>query len=165
MTAHKADSVPKKADLTNKASWYITVIELASKGISNRAIAARIGLTQLEFANLVEYEQNGTYPVREALELARAQFEIERVEMKDQMLNDPETSVSLKYKIIREDLKTLEEWAPATRSVKVQIEHGPTEFAFSPFTEEEIAAITLRSADKEEGNNFKPTDESQSTED
>lgn len=152
MSKYRADNVPKKADPAKKAEWYLTLIELAAKGISNRSIAARLGFTLDEFYNIVEYEQNGRRPVREALDLARAQFEIERVEVKDAILNDPETSKGLKYKIVREDLKTLEEWAPASRAVKVQVESGPTEFSFEAFSESELAAIAQASAESDNKN-------------
>lgn len=153
MSEHNAKNIPTQAEVGNKASWYLTVIELASKGVSNKAIAARLGLTPAGFDNLVEYEQDGVQPVKVALALARAEFEISRVEMKDAILNDPEISGGLKYKIVREDLKTLEEWAPATRAMKVQIEKGPTEFKFEEFSAYELEQIAARGAATEADNN------------
>jgi hypothetical protein len=124
-----------------KDSWYLTVTRLASSGVSNKSIAARLGISLEEFNALVDYELEGVAVVKEALALARAEFEISRVEIKDAILNDPETSASLKAKIVREDLKVLEDWAPATRAVKVTIEKAPAEFAFESFTQDELTQI------------------------
>ena len=137
MSKHKAENVPGKADGQKKNTWYPTIIELAKKGVSNRSIAARLGISIDDFVLLIEH-----YPqVKEALALARAEFEITRVEAKDAILNDPDTSKGLKYKIIREDLKTLEEWAPATRAVKVQVESAVTELNFEALSPAEIEKI------------------------
>jgi hypothetical protein len=130
-----------KTTAENKDSWYQTVVQLASSGVSNKSIAARLGLTFEEFTALVDYELDGVAVVKEALSLARAEFEISRVAIKDAILSDPETSSSLKAKIVREDLKTLEDWAPATRAVKVTIEKAPAEFAFESFTQDELTQI------------------------
>jgi len=116
MSKYTADNVPTPADGQKKATWYTTLVELAAKGVSTKSIAARLGISYSDFMLLVE-----TYPqVKAALELARAEFEIIRVEAKDTIMNDPNTSNGLKYKIIREDLKTIEEWAPATRAGQLE---------------------------------------------
>ena len=117
--------------------------DLASRGISDRSIAVRLGMTLAEFQTLVAYEYPpGTYKVKEALELARAEYEISRVMMKDNLLNDPEVSAGLKIKIIRDDLKVLENWAPATRAVTVKVQNDTAqEFSFESFSDEEQAKI------------------------
>jgi hypothetical protein len=145
MTAQNRMKIPKKADANKKASWFITVCELASKGISNSSIAAQLGLSMTEFTGLLEYEQNGIKPVKQAIEIARSNFEIERARIKDEILMKPETSDALKIKIVRDDLKTLEAWAPATRAIKVQVESAQTEYNFESFTESELTDIVARS--------------------
>jgi hypothetical protein len=136
----------KKATAEDKESWYHTVVSLASSGVSNKSIAARLGLPLEDFQALMEYEVDGKAIVKEAMDLARAEFEISRVAVKDQILSDPDTSTSLKYKIVREDLKTLEDWAPATRAVKVTIEKSAGDFAFEAFTNDELTQIAEQSA-------------------
>jgi hypothetical protein len=117
------------------------------KGLSDRSIAAKLGMTYTDFLAKIERVQ----PLRLALDAARAEFEAERVEMKDAIMNDPETSNGLRYKIVREDLKTLEAWAPATRAVKVQVEAAGTVLSFESLTEEEMEQI--KSASQGAGTN------------
>lgn len=136
---------PKKAVAAKKATWFNTVCELAGKGVSNSAIATRLGLSPVEFMNLVNWEQNGIQPVAQAIAMARANFEIERVNIKDEILNNPNTSDAVRLKIVREDLKTLEAWAPATRAVKVTVEKESTGFSFDSFSETELSDIVKRS--------------------
>jgi hypothetical protein len=125
----------------------------AIRGLSDRSIAAKCGMNLSEFYDALELEQNRIKPLKIALELARAEFEAERVSIKDNIMNDPETSKGLKYKIVREDLKTLEAWAPATRTVKVQVENAPTEFAFGAYSPDELANIAQQSASADNKNN------------
>lgn len=149
VTSYKATNPPKtKATGKDTSSWFDTLIDLGSKGISERTIATRLGITHTELKALLEWQapagirfKEGTYPVKEALALARAEFEISRVQIKDDILNNPNTSDSLKYKIAREDLKTLEEWAPAARTVSVTIEQAPTEFSFESYSDSEQKQI------------------------
>lgn len=149
-TKHSAKNTPTKTtdkDLNKPGRWFEIVCELAGRGISERSIAARLGITLVEFSNLCNWQnEKGERPVADAIALARAEFEISRVEYKDEILNDPESPLSLKYKIVREDLKTLAEWAPATRTVNVTIEKAPQEFSFEAFSHDEqqqiIAAAT-----------------------
>lgn len=124
----------QKAIPNQPATWYQTIIDLGSKGVSNKTIATKLGISIADFYLMLEYEENGEKPIQRALEEARAEFELSRVHIKDEILGDPETSKGLKYKIVREDLKTLEDWAPAQRSVKVTVEQAPTGFTFESFT-------------------------------
>jgi hypothetical protein len=142
-TEYTATNPPKKkANAKEDASWFVTLCDLASRGISDKSIATRLGITLAQFQQLCDYEYpTGVYKVREALDLARAEYEISRVEMKDAILNDAETSAGLKIKIIRDDLKTLEAWAPATRTVKVQVENVASEFSFEAFSDDEQQKI------------------------
>ena len=152
MSTHNANEVPQKANPSDKASWFTTVIDLASKGISDKSIATRLGVSYEEFLSLLDYEVDGIRPIKQAVDLARAQFEIERVLIKDAILNDPDASINLKYKIVREDLKTLEAWAPATRAVKVTIDTAPSEFTFESFSQDELAQLAAQSTQADSAN-------------
>lgn len=128
------------------------------KGLSNRSIAAKCNMTLSEFIDALNTEEHGIKPLQILMDQARAEFEAIRVEAKDQLMNSADTSNGLRYKIIREDLKTLEEWAPATRAVKVTVEKAPTEFSFESFTPEELAKIVDENTDNEPSPNDEETD-------
>ena len=122
------------------------IYEYAAQGLSNRTIAVKLGCTIDDFVTLLM----GTPEIQMAYDAGRATFETERVEIKDQILFDPETSNGLKAKILREDLKTLEQWAPATRAVRVTVEDAKTEYSFESFSQEEIEKIAQESAAADE---------------
>jgi hypothetical protein len=139
---YTATKLPKRKASKDDAEWFVIMQDLALRGISEQSIAARLGISYAEFKTLIEYEYPpGTFKVRDALNLARAEYEISRVLMKDAILDDPDVSASLKAKIIRDDLKVIEAWAPATRAVKVTIEKAVSEFSFESFSDAEQQAI------------------------
>lgn len=127
----------------------------AGKGLSIPSIAAKCDYTVSEFMQLLDTQK----VIRKAYELARSEFESVRVETRDAILTDPETSKGLKAKMTMDDLRTLEAWAPATRTVKVVVEAAASVLEFDPLTEEEQAAI--KAAHTSNGN----TEEDQKKED
>lgn len=64
-----------------------------------------------------------------AIEQAYAEWEIERVQIKDGILLDDTTDRSLRIKIVRDDLKTQKHWAAATQNV-VMVQ-GPADFSLN----------------------------------
>jgi hypothetical protein len=127
---------------------YVQIIyDLAASGISDKSIAVKLGCSLDEFRMVIESVEPSNKKYKIALEAGRAAFETEHVEIIEAILNDPETSAGLKYKAARENLKTLEAWAPATRSVKVTVEHGPTTYEFESFSQEQIEQIAQQSAE------------------
>ena len=143
--------------IPDKNSPMLKVIQYwAPKGLSDRSIAVKCGTDLASFYEYIENTHKGVKVLKLALENGRADFEALRIEAKDAIMNDPETANSLKYKIVREDLKTLTEWAPATRAISVHVEAGPTQFQFESFSENELEQIALKSAAAD--NNNKKTD-------
>jgi hypothetical protein len=132
-----------KTMVPDKKSTMLEFIQYYSrKGVSDKTIATMSGVDLVKFYDILELEQKGVKPFKLALAMGRAQFEIDRVEAKDSIMNDAEISLGLKYKIVREDLKTLEEWSPATRAVKIQVEDAASVFTFDAYTEKEQEEIT-----------------------
>ena len=125
----------------NKQNMLEIIQHYSRKGVSDKSIAIKCGLDLAQFYEILEMEQDKIKPFKAALELGRADFEIDRVEAKDEIMNDPEISLGLKYKVIREDLKTLEAWAPAAKTVNVKLESAATVLDFTALTEEQEDAI------------------------
>ncbi len=95
---------------------------------------------------MMAYIQNHEEANRQ-FEEAQADYEIERVLAKDEIMNDPETDRALKIKIIREDLKTLGQWATASKPVilidggQVKAPDNAFNFQFVGMSDERKAAI------------------------
>lgn len=132
----------------DKSSTMLSIIQYwGVRGLSDRSIASKCGFTLSKFYDVLELEQHKVKVFKEALEIARATFEADRVIIKDEIMNDPETSTGLKYKIVREDLKTLEAWAPATRAIKLMVEDARTVIEFDSLSEKEQQDIINRTKD------------------
>lgn len=117
------------------------VYELATIGLSKKSIASRLGYLQADFQKLLDHEVAGIHPFQHAYESGRAEFEENNARVLDEILENPEVSEGIKAKIARDNLKTIEEWAPASKTVKVQVEDAGNVFHFEALTEEEQAAI------------------------
>lgn len=122
------------------------LVDMAKRGASLSTIAARCGMVLEEFKYALEWVNpaTGRQDFKRAMEAGRAEFEWSRICMKDDILNDPETKTSEKVKIIQSDLKTLENWAPASRTLKIQAikhEDNPDVPDYAELTEEQIEQI------------------------
>lgn len=117
------------------------IFENAARGISQKSIAVKLGLTMEEFATILMMTTGGVKPFQIALDQGRAIFEEENVNTIESILDDPEASQGLKYKAARENLRTMEEWAPATRAVKLQVQDSAQVFTFEAYSPEQQEAI------------------------
>jgi hypothetical protein len=108
----------------------------AVRGLSMASIAAKCGLSLNEFHLALDIKT-----IRLAYANAKAEFESLRVETRHAILFDPETSSGLKAKMTMDDLRTLESWAPATRTVKVVVEDAANVFQFEALSEQEQTDI------------------------
>ena len=126
----------------------------AQKGLSPRSIAAKCGVTFDDFAALLAYTKNGMRPFQLIYDSARAHYESTRLDIRDEILFDPETSKGLKAKILRDDLKEFEEHAPASRAIKIQTAEGASVFSFESLSTEEQDQIKAahKTDDTEEDN-------------
>lgn len=109
----------------------------AGRGLSIPSIAAKCDYTVAEFMQALDKFK----ALRTAYDIARSEFESVRVEARHAILTDPETSKGLKAKMTMDDLRTLEAWAPASRTVKVVVEDAAQVFQFDALTEEEQTTI------------------------
>lgn len=86
-----------------------------SLGTSERGIRLTYGLTVAEWDKCMAQTPEGSkLTFREHYQQAFAQWEIKRLEMKEQMLDHPDISPQLKYKIIQDGLRTMPEHSPVT---------------------------------------------------
>jgi hypothetical protein len=117
------------------------VYAMAATGLSKRSIAATIGFTLEEFHNLLEYKE-GKGKVRRyqmAYDAGCAEFERYNIAKLEEILETG--SEGIQAKIARDNLKTLEDWAPATKSVKVIVEDEANVLLFEALSEEDQNAI------------------------
>ena len=125
----------------NKDSSRVTITYWAKRGLSLRSMAAKCGMEFNRFYEVMNQEERGIKPLMLLYEVGRAEYESTRLELRDQLLFDPETSRGLKAKILRDDLKEFEEHAPATRAIKIQVEDAASVLTFEPYTKEQEEAI------------------------
>jgi len=137
----------------NTAPARVTISYWAKKGLSLRSMAAKCGMEFNRFYEVMNQEQRGIKPLMLLYEVGRAEYESTRLELRDQLLFDPETSRGLKAKILRDDLKEFEEHAPATKAIKIQVEDAASVLTFEPYTKEQEEAI------KAKHNTNEPTEE------
>ena len=131
----------------NKDSSRVTITYWAKKGLSLRSMAAKCGMEFNRFYEVMNQEERGIKPLMLLYEVGRAEYESTRLELRDQLLFDPETSRGLKAKILRDDLKEFEEHAPATRAIRVQMEGTKTVLDFGTLSEAEQQEIISRHSD------------------
>jgi tRNA(Leu) C34 or U34 (ribose-2'-O)-methylase TrmL len=125
----------------DKDSSRVTITYWAKRGMSLRSMAAKCGMEFNRFYDVMNQDERGKKPLMLLYEAGRAEYEATRLELRDQLLFDPETSKGLKAKILRDDLKEFEEHAPATRAIKIQVEDAASVFTFEPYTKEQETAI------------------------
>lgn len=122
------------------------IYENAESGHSLRTIAVALGTTLAGVNKLITSEKVPCYG--EAYEAGRAAFETRHASIIEEIIENPETSDGLRYKAARENIRTLEEWAPAQRSVKVELSSPQTGFIeIESLTPEELAAIEKKAAE------------------
>ena len=110
------------------------IYECACRGLSKSSIAVKLGLTHEEFIELLmSTDKRPTM----SYEQGRAVFEEENLAKIESLLDNPDTLPALVYKAARENLKTREEWAPATRAVRVEVQDKASVFTFEALSEEE----------------------------
>jgi len=147
---------PKKLNKAdNEAKVKQRIYELAADGISKRSIAVHLGCTLAEFHDILDYKEGDICPFGQAYDAGMAQFELHNVAVLEDILENGSTGQ--KMKIALENRKTLENWAPATRTVKVEMAQGPTEFSFEEFSPSELEHIAARAAEQDK----KPDDASE----
>ena len=147
-TTKRTYEEPKPADpAAPLAPLLQRVFDFASRGLSKKTIAVRLGITVEEFYILLDYvapdTKNKKYTL--AYDAGRANFEEDNLAHIEAALDSNIVTPNAKAKIARENLKTLEDWAPATRTVKVSIENAPTEFKFESFAPDDLDKITKAS--------------------
>jgi hypothetical protein len=125
----------------NKDPARVTVMYWAKKGLSLRSMASKCGMTFERLYEIMNQEQKGIKPLMMVYEAGRAEYESSRLEIRDEILFNPETSNGLKAKILRDDLKEFEEHAPATRAIKIQVEDAASVLTFEPYTKEQEEQI------------------------
>jgi len=117
-----------------------TVFRLARKGVSLDSIAAMAGMSAAELELKLQSDPEYHLYYRQQV----AEWELERIEVKDNILLDETTDKSLRIKIARDDLKTMQKWAAATQRVMIvggkDDAEVPFEIIYSPTTEEQRAA-------------------------
>ena len=123
-------------------------IDLARKGVSKRTIAAKAGIKLAELEALLDNDDQ----IRVLFEQATAEFELSRVQIKDDILFDETTEKSLRIKIVREDLKTLEQWATASKVVMQAEEPTGVRLTAPTYTElDEGEAARIREQTNKQG--------------
>ena len=133
----------------DKDSSRVTITYWAKRGMSLRSMAAKCGMEFNRFYEVMNQEQKGIKPLMLLYEVGRAEYESTRLELRDQLLFDPETSRGLKAKILRDDLKEFEEHAPATKAIKIQVEDAASVLTFEPYTKQQEEAIKAQHAPDE----------------
>ncbi|TDK63543.1 hypothetical protein [Sapientia aquatica] len=131
--------VQKQDAETQKVPLLQRLYAMAASGLSKRSMAAKIGFTLEEFQDLLNYKEKGIQRYQMAYDAGRAVFEEENIAVLEQVLETG--SEGIKAKIARDNLKTLEEWAPATKSVKVIVEDAANVLLFEALSEEDQNAI------------------------
>jgi hypothetical protein len=104
---YSASVVPEKAVPEKKNTWYKTIIDLTLLGTSDRAIAVRLGCSLEDYITLVNYEENGQKPIKNAINLAKAEREIMLREIRQEIIEDPNQLAAVRMKGAMEGINEL----------------------------------------------------------
>lgn len=107
------------------------IYEAKASNASDKTVAIRLGWDVAKFHEQMEaYVLHGEKPLKLAYEAGMATFEWENIQKLDDLIESDELSPAAKAKLLLERLKRLEQWAPATKAVRVQVEDSRTILEF-----------------------------------